>query len=231
MKNLLVLPVICLTLITQAQTEMPPSIQVNGEGTVKVIPDQLQLSVSVEHEGNDAAEVKHLTDKDIDAVLKFLKKEGIPSKNIKTQYINLNKTYQYNTKQYVYRSSQSISVLLEDLKKYELIMTGLIDSGINRISGLNFKSSKQDQLEREARRKAILNAKQKADDLAMPLNQKVGRALQIVEGGSTMPGPQYRNMMLEADAMSFSKSGGNQQTISPGEMEIKVNVTVRFELK
>ena len=46
-------------------------------------------------------------------------------------------------------------------------MMDLVDSGINSIQGVEFKSSKIKEYESQARKKAILDAKKKADDYVL----------------------------------------------------------------
>ncbi|GAB5400274.1 MAG: SIMPL domain-containing protein [Aureisphaera sp.] len=207
-----------------AQNHQPPSVDVTGEGTVSVVPDQVTVSIRVENTGNDAKEVKLKNDQTISDVLQFLKKKKIDDKHIKTEYIRLSKNYEYNTKRYNYAANQSISVKLVDLDDYEEVMNGLIETGINRIDGIQFSSTKTSSLESEARVKAVQNAKTKAEEYAAVLGQKIGKAMHISEFQAVQtPGPMLRSAMA-------MESAGPGQTMAPGEMEIKVRVNVRFEL-
>lgn len=206
--------------------EPVPLISVTGEGTVNVVPDKVIIKARVEHQGNSAAEVKGQNDKVVNEILEYLKSEGIPAKNIQTEYIRLNKEYNYNTKEYFYSANQAISVKLEDLKKYEEIINGLMESGLNRIDGIEFQSSKKDALESEARKKAVLNAQAKAQELVAPLGQKVGPAFSINEMETNHFQPVYRGMV----EMKSDDSGASQ-TIAPGEMEITVKVNIGFYLR
>ncbi|MGB8374898.1 MAG: SIMPL domain-containing protein, partial [Salegentibacter sp.] len=148
------------------------------------------------------------------------------SKNIETDYVNLNKRYNYDDKTSTYVANQAISIKLEDLSDYEEIMRGLLENGLNRIDGVQFKSSEVEKYESEARRKAVFDAKQKATELATPLGQKIGKAVSINEVGSNNIQPVYR--MAE---MKMSDSAQGQQSIAPGEMEITEKVNVSFLLQ
>ncbi len=212
----------------QAQTvNQVPMVMVTGEGIVKVVPDQVTIKSRIEHEGDDAVEVKRKNDVVVDKVIKYLKSEGIPEKNIQTDYVNLNKNYNYNDKTYSYAANQSISIKLEDLKKYEKIMSGLLDAGLNRIDGIQFKSSEIEKHKSEARKKAVLDAQRKALEYAAPLNQSIGKAISINENEVNYFPPMYRGVEM----MKASSDEGDQQTLAPGEMEVSAKVTVGFELK
>ncbi len=216
--------IILFSMTMNAQQLPKPSVDVSGEGMIKVIPDEATISVQVEHSGADARSVQNQTDASIGEVLKFLNKKGIDKKDIRTQHIQLNKNYDYQTKTYSYVANQSLEIHLRDLNTYTSIMNGLLDTGINRISGISFDASNRADLEREARIKAIQNAKEKAQLYATTLGQSIGKALHISEFQSQVtPGPMLRSAMAMDEVV-----GG--PTMAPGEMEIRVRINVSFEL-
>ncbi|MGB7785642.1 MAG: SIMPL domain-containing protein [Salinimicrobium sp.] len=223
MKKLLLISFLMLSVMGFSQ-ENNALVNVTGKGTVTVVPDRVLIRARIEHSGQSAAEVKAQNDKVVSEVIKYLKAQNIPAKNIQTEYINLNKDYNYNTKETFYSANQSISILLEDISKYEKLMTGLLDSGLNRIDGIQFQSSKKEELESEARKKAILDAKEKAEEYAQALGQQIGKAYSINEQNSGDFPPMYRAMEMK------SADSAGEQTLAPGEMEITVKVNVGFLL-
>lgn len=228
MKKIILVIAVITGLGMQAQSEnSKPGIHVTGEGKVNVTPDKVTIKSQIEHEGNSAASVKQQNDEVVNKVIKFLKAEGIAEKNINTDYINLNKRYNYKDKTYTYVASQAISITLKDIAKYETIMKGLLENGLNGINGVTFESSEIEKHKAEARRKAVLNAKSRAEALAAPLNQKVGKAYMISEMGNNHHQPVYRMMEMKA---SSDSSGQQQETIAPGEMEVSVKVNIAFQL-
>jgi len=227
MKKLILLFAFTAGLAIQAQNNNGnPGIHVNGEGIVKVTPDKVTINSRIEHEGQSATSVKSQNDEVVDKVIKFLKSEGIAEKNINTDYINLNKRYNYNDKTYTYVANQAISITLRDISKYEAVMKGLLENGLNGINGIEFKSSDIEKHKAEARKRAVLNAKVKAEALAEPLGQTVGKAFMISEGSNSNYQPVYRAMEMKAS----SDQASNQETIAPGEMEVNVKVNVAFQL-
>jgi uncharacterized protein len=224
LQTLLILAITTTTIMAQ-NTLPPPTIDVTGEGIVRVVPDEVTINIRVENTGENTKILKEQNDATISEVLKFLKKMDIADKDVRTEYINLNKNYDHNSKTYTFAANQSLSVKLRDLKKYEAVMKGLIDTGINRIDGVSFSSSKEASLKSEARKKAVENAKMKAQEYVSVLNQTVGKAVSISEfSNSGGPQPMYKMAMMD------SSSGGGDQTIALGEMEIKTTVNVSFLL-
>lgn len=52
-------------------------------------------------------------------------------------------------------------------------MMGLVDNGINNIDNVEFKSSKIEEYKSEARKQAMKDAKQRAEDYVSVLNQNI----------------------------------------------------------
>lgn len=212
-----------ITAITFAQ-DQKNTVSVIGTGIVNIVPDKVVINSRVEHTGKSAIEVKKQNDKVVNDVIKYLKSRGIDSKHIQTEYIRLNKEFNYNTKDTFYSANQAISIQLQDLKKYEDIMSGLLNSGLNRIDGIEFQTSKKEELQSEARKKAVLDAQMKARDYAEALGQSIGAAIKISEVQTDQYQPVYRVMEMKADS-------AEQETIAPGEMEVRVKVNVDFLLQ
>lgn len=226
-KNLIIALTFFMALGQMNAQETKPMITVMGEGKVKVVPDQVSISVSVESKGTKSADVKKENDTKVDAVLKYIKKMGIDAKDFQTTRVSLNDQYDYEKKKHNYVAVQSIQILIKDLSKYDALMEGLVDSGINNIGNIDFQSSKIEMHKSEARKLAIQNAKAKAQDYVGALGQKIGVAYTIVDNSQdNYPRPRYEMMAMK---MADSAFGGNE-TLAVGEIEVTANVSVSFLL-
>lgn len=223
MKRIILLLVMLIGAVTYAQ-EQQNTVSVIGTGTVNIVPDKVLINSRIEHTGKSAVEVKRQNDKVVNDVIKYLKSQGIASENIRTEYIRLNMEFNYNTKDTFYSANQALSIELQDLKKYEDIMSGLLNSGLNRIDGIEFMTSKKDELQSEARKKAVLDAQMKAREYAEALDQNIGKAIRISEVQTDHYQPVYSVMEMKQDS-------AEQETIAPGEMEVRVKVNVDFLLQ
>ena len=227
-KVILVLSLIFMQISYGQEVKQIPQIIVNGEGKVKVVPDQATIAATVETKGNNAKEVKKQNDEKIDAILKFIKKMNLAPADFKTQRVSLTPQYDYEKKKHSYNATQTIEILLRDLSNYDELMEGLVNQGINRIDNVTFQSSKMKQYESEARKLAMKEAKLKAEDYVSVLGQKVGRALTISDNSQTYyPQPMYVGMKT----MQSNDMSAPRETLAAGEITITATVTVNFILE
>ncbi|HWR95013.1 MAG TPA: SIMPL domain-containing protein [Flavobacterium sp.] len=227
-KVILILALVFMANSFAQEHKQVPMINVSGEGKVKVAPDQALISISIETKGTKAEEVKRENDKKMDAILKFIKKSNIAPEDFQTQRISLNPNYDYEKKKYNYIATQSVQILLKDLSKYDTLMEGLVNEGINRIDNVEFKSSKMLQLQSDARKLAIKDAKAKAEDFVSVLGQKVGKAI-VISDNSQSYIPQPRMYAMKSMSMDKAESAP-RETLAIGEIEIIANVSVSFVL-
>jgi hypothetical protein len=227
-KVFLILALVCMANSNAQEQKQVPIINVSGEGKVKVAPDEVLISISIETKGIKAVEVKQQNDIKMDAILKFIKKSNISQENFQTQRISLNPNYDYEKKKYSYVATQSVQILLKDLSKYDTLMEGLVNEGINRIDNVEFKSSKIEQLQSDARKLAMKDAKGKAEDYVSVLGQKVGKAV-LISDNSQIFVPQPRMYAMKA-SMTMEDSAP-RETLAIGEIEITANVSVSFGLE
>lgn len=226
-KALLILSILFISVSYGQEIKQVSQISVSGEGKVKVVPDQASITVTVETKGNNAKDVKKQNDQKIEAVLKFIKKMNLAPADYKTQRVSLNPQYDYEKKKHSYNATQTIEIVLKDLSKYDELMEGLVDEGINRIDTVVFESSKLAQYQSEARKLAMKEAKLKAEDYVSVLGQKVGRAMIISDNSQNYsPQPMYAAMKME-----MSDTSDSRQTMAVGEINITANVMVSFILE
>ncbi len=230
MKKVFLILILLIVSVSQAQEVKPiPQISVSGEGKVKAVPDQAFISVTVETKGNNATSVKKQNDETIEKVIQFIKKIKLPKEDVQTKRISLNPQYDYEKKKHNYNATQTLEILLKDLAQYDALMEGLVDAGINRINTVEFKTSQLTQYQSEARKLAMKEAKQKAEDYVSVLAQKIGKALTISDNSQAYyPKPMYeRKMMVSA----MSDGEVQRETLAIGEITIVANVSVSFMLE
>ena len=219
---------ITMTYAQDQNQKQIPQIATSGEGKIKIQPDQVVVNFGIENRGNDATEVKRLNDETVDKVLKFIKKFGIATSDYQTTNVNLNRNYDYDKKKNYYQANQNITITLKDITKYDSLMMGLVDNGINNISNVEFRSSKIEEYKSNARKEAMKDAKHKAEDYVSVLGQKVGKAILITDNPTAVytPQPMFKGMMT-----AMASDAAPKETLAVGEIEVTANVTVSFILE
>lgn len=228
-KAAFILIMVFTTLLQAQELKQVPMINVSGEGKIKAIPDQASISISLETKGTNAVDVKKENDIKMDAVLKFIKKSAIAKEDYQTQRVSLNPNYDYEKKKHNYLAIQTVQILLKDLSKYDALIDGLVEIGINRIDNVEFKSSKFTQIQSDARKLAVKDAKAKAEDFVSVLGQKVGKAITISDNSQNYNPQPIRYATMKTMAMADASE--SRETLATGEMEIIVNVSVSFILE
>ena len=84
---------IFMTALTAHSQEIKSNVDVTGKGSVMIVPDRATVRVRVEHQGSDAVTIKRQNDQVVSQVLLFLENNGIDSKDVMTDFIRLDKSY------------------------------------------------------------------------------------------------------------------------------------------
>jgi hypothetical protein len=181
----------------------------------------------VETKGTNATDVKKQNDATIEKVLQFITKFKVPKSDVQTQSISLNPQYDYEKKKRNYNATQTIEILLKNITQYDGFMEGLVDAGINKINGIEFKTSKLIEYQSEARKLAMKEAKSKAEDYVSVLGQKVGKAISITDNTQNY----YPQPMYAIKTMAMDQEVTPRETLAIGEINITATVNVSFLLE
>ncbi len=217
------------------------TITVSGEGEVFAVPDIATFSFTVNESGKVSADAEKLATDKINKVIAYLKSAGIADKDIKTTDYSLNPKYEYSSgvctqyscppsKQTLtgYEVSQSVTVKVRDTAKAGEILSGVGKLNVQNISGLSLTIDDQKAVQRQAREKAINDARAQAEQLAKDLGVDLVRITSFNESGN-YPQPVYY-----AKAMSMDSAAGSAPRppeIPVGENKITSNVTITYEIR
>ncbi|MEX2010317.1 MAG: SIMPL domain-containing protein [Parcubacteria group bacterium] len=218
------------------------TISVTGTGEATAVPDIASFTFSVTSDGNTVTQVQGETTKKINAIIASLKDMGIEEKDIKTNNYNVYPKYRYESavcgptfcppsRQVPdgYTAEHSILVKVRKTEDAGKALGIVGDTGATNISSISFTLDDPEQAVKEARSKAIENAKQKAELLSDELGVDLVRVVSYSDshdGG--MPRPMY------GEAFGGDKAV-NQASVAPslpsGENTSTVNVTVTYEIR
>ena len=218
-----------------------PTISFSGKGEVFSVPDIASFTFSVTENAKTVLDAQEKATKKINAALGVLKSKGIKDKDIKTSDYSVYPKYEYSpsvctqfscppSRQILtgYEVSQTVSVKVRKVADAGAILGLLGETAVTNISGLNFTVDDEEALVREARQKAIADAKGKAATLSKDLGVRLVRIISFSENGGGMP--------IYYGAKTTLGMGGDVETrptpdIPTGENKITSEVTITYEIR
>ncbi len=208
-------------------------IWVNGQGKVMAEPDIATLRLGIEAEAVSVAVAQANAAEAMDRVMEALKDNGIADKDIQTQSFSIRRMTRWDrdTEKEVttgYRVTNIVSAKIRDISKAGAVIDAVASAGGNftRIDSINFSVEDPTEYYRAARAEAMDNAKEKAQQLADLAGLTLGEPTFISES-SFSPSPVIQRGgldMLESAAMV-------ETAISPGELEISINLQVAYAIR
>ncbi|HEY4496752.1 MAG TPA: SIMPL domain-containing protein [Candidatus Paceibacterota bacterium] len=235
-----------ITLATSYSKSIEPSsfrnFSVSAEGEAIGIPDVAKFNFTVITEGGkDIGALQTDNSTKINKAISALKTSGVKDEDIKTASYNLNPRYQYfncsngfnqSTKPCPppeivgYTITQSVSVKIRDFSKIGLILSEIVKVGVNDVSNLQFEIDDPIALQNEARANAIEKAKEKALSIAKSAGFSIGRLISIQEGFNyDVYARSYGQLLDTAEGTPIPPQ------IEPGSQEIKISVTLKYEIR
>lgn len=213
----------------QENAPHPRIITVQGTAEIKVAPDQAVLTLGVDTRNSDLSIAKATNDRRVRKLLELFKAAGVEAKNVQTSALTMGPEYSEEKipKLLGYQVSQTITLTLTDLSKYEDLMTKALTAGVNRVDGVEFVVSDEKKYRDEARLQAVRAAKQKATAMATELSQSIGKPWEITEESgfeTTRFTQNVRTRYQEASEWAGS-------TISAGQIMVRASLRVSFELQ
>lgn len=210
-----------------AHIQPETTLSVDGTGEIALAPDMATLSGGVVTEAASAEEALSQNRTRMNGLMKALKDAGVQSRDIQTSNFSISPTYKYpeNRERQLtgYTVSNSVTVRVNDLDGLGPLLDTMVAQGGNSFSGLSFGLKDASAAERRARKAAVADALEKAEDYAEAAGYSVARIVTISETGSRNPGPQMMMAARSRDSMESTP-------ISGGEVTQRATVSVVFEL-
>ncbi len=219
------------------------TITVSGSSEVFAIPDRATFSVTVRDDADTVATAQDEATKKINAIMEYLRDEGVEESDIKTINYSVNPKYEYtqaactnfscppsNQVLVGFEVWQTLEVKVVDPKKAGELLTGVGNEGASEVSGLSFTIEDEDSLRDEAREMAIAEASEKAETLAQQLGVNIVRVVGFYEDSNGNPMPYYAKGGIAMD-MAQEASVRSAPELPAGESKIISNVSLTYEIR
>jgi hypothetical protein len=199
------------------------TISVTGEGKVTVVPDICILSLGIEAQNKEVVKAQAVAADAMNDVMATLEEKGILKNDIQTSSYSIDPVWEEG-EIVAYRVKNMVKVRVRDVDKIGEIIDATAKAGgdLTRIKGIRFSIDDPKPYYAEARRKAVGDAREKAEQLAELNDVELGEPISISEsGGYVSSSKGYYRTMEVAEA----------SPISPGEVEILLTVDIIYSIK
>ncbi len=225
----------------QETTAEPRLITVSGEAEIRVVPDEVILTLGVETWDKNLAEAKSQNDERVANVLAAVESFGVEPEHIQTDHVSIEPRYEDNYEKedlIGYFVRKTVVVTLRDISQFEDLLTAVLAEDVNYVHGIQFRTTELRQHRDQARALAIKAAQEKADALAGELGQDIGQPHSIREDQAgwfswynSWWGYRWGGNMMSQNVIQESGSAASAgDTIAPGQITVNARVTASFEL-
>ena len=202
------------------------TIVVSGTGRVAVQPDvaDLRLGVTVTKPTVEAARAEATAA--MDAILRAVDRAGVARADVRTALLSVQPRYDYRDGRAPvltgYEIANLVEIAVRDLGALGDVIDGTLAAGATSMDALTFRLADAVPAEREARRKAMAEARSRADVLAEAAGLAISGVSDVIEGQPARPpGP-----MAKADRMAFAADVATP--VEAGTLEVSVTVSVTY---
>ena len=218
------------------------SISVTGEAEVRVVPDEVVITLGIETSHRELSVAVRRNDDRSKEVIRLAADHGIQPKDIQTDFISIDNSYEdyYADPPRIsgYMVRKTVVLTLRDIDKFERLLTDLSEAGITSVHGVQFRTTELRKHRDQARELATQAALEKARDMAAVLDMKVGPASSISENdvgwwswygygwwgyrGQAMT----QNVVVNVEELPPS----TDSSFAPGQISVTARVTISFQL-
>jgi uncharacterized protein len=211
-----------------------------GTAEVETAPDNVVIALAVSNWDKELRTAYSENSARTKAVIDLSSRYHIGKGDFQTNDFNVEPTYQGSSSSYGYRTSkptgyavhQKITIVLRKVDSLPSLLADAFEQGANMVTSIRFDTSNMRKLKDEARALAIQAAKEKAEDMALKLNAKIGRAIVVKEGITDLHGiwsnsnsnNNIASLSIAADAIDSANS------VAAGALKVSSTVTVIFEM-
>jgi uncharacterized protein YggE len=217
--------------IAPASAQIAPArtLTIAGNADVHAAPDAALFATGVVTESETAAAALKANSAAMAKVLDAARTLGVEPRDLQTRGLSLEARYfrpdrsgpAERPRIVGYTAANTVTVRVRDLAKLGDLLDKVTVAGANRIDGIEFIVSNQEGLLDEARRKAVADAKGKADLYAAAAEFTLGKVMSVAEESVPSPRPMARAMTETAAA---------PVPVAAGEMTLSVRVRVVWSL-
>lgn len=204
-----------------------PAIVTSGEASVRRVPDQAFITLAVETRARTPRDAQKQNAASMSEVQQRIAGAGLDKDAVRTTGYSIQQEFDFangrrTPREYVARNGLEIRIDAVD-RTGEIL--DLAQAGATTISGVRFDVKDRPAAVREALRLAVVDARARAEALAVGAGQTLGRILRIDDSREN-PAPMMMRM-----AASAKSTDDTSTALEPGTIEIRAQVTLTVAIK
>jgi uncharacterized protein YggE len=206
---------------------VPWGVSVYGSASVKAAPDLVRLRFKISRTAQTPAAAFEAVRTAVRAVRGVLRDHGVGDGAVERSRLNLQTSYEYEGNKRVstgYSCSAAFAAESRALDDVEQLLVDVVTAGANEIEGVDFDVLAKRELRADARRKAVVAARAKAELYAEAAGGRIGTVVHIEDVDPERDEQQMRSRSHSSFAASQA------QDLAPGHIVVSAAVTVGFEL-
>ena len=234
MKKLIAIFVALVMVLFSVAALAETKITVNGTGEVRVSADTAIISLGVNARDKDVLKAQQRVNETIAAIRTALIEQGVKEENINTDFINIYPLYDYSNDQEqlaAYNASSTLAIKVTDMESVGSLIDVCFAAGANTLNGISFSASETEEAKTEVMKKAVTDAKKKAEILAEASGLKITGIGIISEGGvysyqNNVGNVYSRTTGMEEPAEVEEDSG---TVVQSAKLIVSASVSITFE--
>ncbi len=203
-------------------------IMVTGEGKVSAEPDLAVITIGVETRASTANTAAEDNTELMARVMDALERREIAEEDIQTVDYSIRAEIDYEDDErriLGYVVANSVSVKVRHVDQVGDVLDAVTDAGANNIHGIQFTFDDPSELREQARADAIADAQSKAQALASLAGVGLGKP-RVISESFVEPVPFYMESVY-----AVPREAGGAVPVSPGQLEVRVQVQVTFDIR
>ena len=234
MKKLIAILIALVMVLSAAAALAETKIAVNGTGEVRVSADTAIISLGVNARDKDVLKAQQRANETIASIRKALVEQGVKEENINTDFINIYPIYDYSSDQEqlaAYNASSTLAIKVTDMESVGTLIDVCFAAGANTLNGISFSASDTSEAETEAMKKAVADAKRKAEIYAEASGLKIIGIEVISEGGVYSYQNNIGNVYAKGMDEVVEEAEDAGTIVQSAKLIVSASVSITFEAK
>ena len=206
-------------------------ITVSGTGETQISADTAIVSLGINARDKDVLAAQQKANAIIASIREAMTSLGIPEDCVNTDYMNIYAIYDYQDDQEevtAYNAGSTLAIKVTSMDAVGEVIDSAFAAGANTLNGISFSASDTDAAKAESLKKAVADAKAKAEILAEASGLKINRIDLITEGGTFSYDNTVSNFSARGLAEEKEMDAGST-VVRAAKLIVSASVTVTFE--